>query len=66
MTQITISCAVGDKLRHNDVIVEKVINIDENSCNHVHCSVSNSSTESVDSRCELNSVHTADATRLDS
>ena len=30
VTQFTISC-VGEKRRHNDVIVEKVINIDQNS-----------------------------------
>jgi len=31
VTQFTISCAVGDKWRHNDVIVEEVISIDQNS-----------------------------------
>ena len=55
----------------NDVIVEKVINIDQNSRIDVVkplCSVYKLSTESVGSRRELvaNSVHTADATRLGS
>ena len=30
-SSFTISCAVGDKWRHNDVIVKKVVNIDQNS-----------------------------------
>ena len=65
---------VGDKWRHDDVIVEKVINIDQNSRSQTAMefvwSVSKLSTESVGSRRELvaNSVHTADAdaTQLDS
>jgi len=52
---------------HNDVSVEKVINIDQNSDSQTAMEsvwpVSKSSTESVRSRCELvaNSVHTVDA-----
>ena len=65
---------VGDRWRHNDVIVEKVINIDQNSRSQTAMesvwSVSKLSTESVGSRRELvaNCVHTvdADATQLDS
>jgi len=61
---------VGDKWRHNDVIVEKVIDIDRNSHSQtIKVSVSKLSTESAGSRRELvaNSVHTADATtQLDS
>jgi len=66
---------VDDKWRHNDVIVEKVINVDQNSRSQAAMKCLWSvfkllSTESVDSRCErvANSVHTADAdaTRLDS
>jgi len=64
---------VGDKWRHNDVIVEKVINIDQNSRSQTAMesiwSVSKLlSIESVGSRRELvaNCVHTADATQLDS
>ena len=51
----------------NDVVVEKVINIDQNSRSQTAmesvCSVSKLSTESVGSRRELvaNCVHTADA-----
>ena len=62
---------VGDKWRHNDVIVEEVINIDQNSCSQTAMesvwSVSKLSTESVASRRELvaNCVHTADAIQLD-
>ena len=57
---------VGDKWRHNDAIVEKVINIDQNSrAVKPLCSVSKLSTEPIVSRRELvaNCVHTADATR---
>jgi len=66
---------VGDKWRHNDVIVEKLTNIDQNSRSQTArpygvWSVSKLSTESVDSRRELvaNCVHAADAdaTQLDS
>jgi len=81
VAQFTISCAVellrlvnGDKWRHNDAIVEKVINIDQNSRSQTAMesvwSVSKLSTESVGSRRELvaNSVYTtdADATKRDS
>ena len=66
--------SVGDKWRHNDVIAEKVINMDQNSRSQTDMesvwSVSKLSTESVGSRRELvaNSVHTAgaDATQFDS
>jgi len=63
---------VGDKWRHNDVTVEKVINIDQNSRSQTATesvwSVSKLSTEYVGSRRELvaDSVHTADTTRRDS
>jgi len=65
---------VGDKWRHNYVIAEKVINIDQNLRSKTAMqsvwSVSKLSTKSVGSRRELvaNSVHTADAdaTQLDS
>jgi len=77
MTQFIISCAVGDKWRHTDVIVGKVINIDQNPRSQAAMEslwqVSKLSTESVGSRRELvangvESVHTADAdaTQLDS
>ena len=59
---------IGDKWGHNDVIVEKVINMDRYSRGQTAMeygvwSVSKLSTESVDSRRELvaNFVHTADA-----
>jgi len=60
---------VGDKWRHNDVIVEKVINIDQNSRSQTAmqsvCWSVFKSSESVGSRREIglvaNSVHTADA-----
>ena len=70
VTQFIILCywaiEVGDKWRHNDVIVEKVINIEQNSRSQT--AMAKLSTESVGSRRELvaNSVHTADATQLDS
>ena len=65
---------VTRQVRHNDVIVEKAINIDQNSCSQTAMvmesvwSVSKSSTEYVGSCRELvaNCVHTADATQLDS
>ena len=65
---------IGDKWWHNDVIVEKVIKIDQNSRSQTTTesiwSVSIWSTESVGSHRELvvNSVHIADAdaTQLDS
>jgi len=65
---------VGDWWRHNDVIVDKVINVDQNSRSQTVMeyvwSVSKLSTKSVGSRRQLvaNSVHTADAdaTQLDS
>jgi len=60
---------VGDKWRHNDVIVENAINIDQNSRSQTAiCSVSKLPTKSVGSHRELvaNCVHTADATQLDS
>ena len=48
---------VGDKWRHNDVIVKKVINTDQNSCSQIAMesvwSVSKLSTKSVSSRREL-------------
>jgi len=81
VTQLTISCAVellrltsDDINKYNDVIVEKVINIDQNSRSQTAVesvwSASKLSTESVGSRRELvtNCVHTpdADATQLDS
>jgi len=61
---------VGDKWRRNDIIVEKIINIDQSSRSQTAvCSVSKLSTKSVGSRRELvaNCVHTADAdaTQLD-
>jgi len=56
--------------RHNDVNVEKVINIDHTAdrINSQHVQFFPVSTESVGSRRELvaNSIHTADATQLDS
>jgi len=65
---------IGDNWRHNDVIVEKVIYIDQNTLGQAAMesvwSVSKLSTESVSSRRELvaNSVYTsdADATQLES
>jgi len=60
---------VGDKRRHNDDIVEKVIIVDQNPHSQTAMesvrSVSKLSTESVGSRLVANSVHTADATLLD-
>jgi len=61
---------VGDKWRHNDVVVEKVIQNSRQTAMESVRSVSQMSTESVGSRRELvaNSVHTvdADATQLHS
>jgi len=64
---------VDDKWRHNDVTVDKVINIDQNSRSQTATealwSVSKLSTESVGSRhelvCEFCSHTDADATQLD-
>ena len=66
MTQFTISCVVQllRLVTSDDVIVEKVINIDQNSRSQTTTeSVSKLLTESVGSRCGqvANSVHTADA-----
>jgi len=77
VTLFTVSCGVEllrcrDKCRDNDVIVEKVFNIDQNLLIQTAVesvwSVSKLLTESVGSRRQLvaNSVHTADATQLDS